>query len=134
MLNGKLGFWLDYPNFRGDLVQGFFDFDQFDQYVSHRVDGMIQKAGYHTWKQDLKDYCYSIDGFSDWKTNKSKTNSSQLTFYSAKKRMMKNLHSIFLMYDGQRIATPHMPLFSTREFDNIYGRSLDDLWNAPDQI
>jgi hypothetical protein len=134
MLNNKLGFWLDYPNFCGDLVQGFFDFDQFDQYVSHRIKGMIQKKSYHTWKQDLKDYCYSIDRLSDWRENKSKINSSQLTFYSAKKRMLKNLHSIFLMYDGRRLSTPHMPLFSSQEFASIYGHTLDGLWNEPDQI
>lgn len=134
ILNRKLHFWIDYPGFDMNLVVGFFDCDQFECYIRHNLDRIIRPAGYHTWKQDLKDYCTKLDGFDHWAQTKSKVMSSQITLYAAKKRAMKDLHSLYVLTDGQIIRTPNMPLFSIRELYALYGNSLDHLWNAPDKI
>lgn len=131
MLNAKLHFWLDYPGFDKNLVLSFFDFDAFDEYSRCRIPQFINRDGYHTWKQDLKSYCESIDGFSAWCREKRKDGSAQLHFYANKKSIFKNLHWIFILDNGRRIFTPNMPLFSIAEFEEIYGDSLDCLWNVP---
>lgn len=131
ILNEKLHFWLDYPGFDKNLVIGFFDFDAFDQYSRHRINEFISRDGYHTWKQDLKNYCASIDGFTSWCRDKRKINSGQLHIYANKKRVFKDLHWLFILDDGRRIFTPNMPLFSITELEETYGNSLDCLWNVP---
>ena len=134
ILNEKLHFWVDHPEFDKNLVLGFFDFDEFDQYVRHRIHEFINRDGYQTWKQDLKNYCASIDGFQSWCRDKRKVNSNQLHLYANKKRMFKNLHWIFILDDGRRISTPNMPLFSIQELEATHGSALDCLWNEPAKI
>lgn len=134
IMSNKLNFWLDYPNFNRDLVVSFFDFDEFDQYISHHIGEIIHPDGYHTWKQYLKDFCMKVDGFDDYRQHKKKVGSFQLFWYANNKRALKNLFSLFVLDDGSRISTPNMPLFSVRELYAKYGDQIDDLWNAPDQI
>lgn len=134
IMSDKLNFWLDYPSFNRDLVISFFDFDEFDRYISHHIGEIIRPDGYHTWKQYLKDFSMGIDGFDDYRRYKKKVSSFQLFWYANKKRSLKNLFSIFVLDDGSRISTPNMPLFSVRELYAKYGDQINNLWNAPDQV
>lgn len=125
----KLSFFADYENFNPNRLHGFFDFDEFDHYMCHNTDRIIASSDYVTWKQDLKDYCRSVDGFDNWAKEKTKTDSFQFHAYTYKKILLKDLRPIFILDDGTHIRTPSLPLLSRREFDRVYGNSLDYLLN-----
>ena len=132
VLFSKLPFWLDYPNFDFDRVQGFFDCEEYENHIAYNISSVIANENYNTWKQPLKDYCYNFDGCEQWRTNKAKVNSSQLSTYIAKKTVLKQLQWIAILEDGTRIHTPNLPWLSKLEFDRKYGTTLDYLWNLPD--
>lgn len=98
---------------------GFFDYDEYEQFVYFNLDRLIHTDNYASWRQFLKDYCYEFDGFDDWRTNKTKFNSSQVVFYNAKKRILNDLRNLMLLEDGTRVATQNLPLFSQREWAAI---------------
>jgi hypothetical protein len=134
LLQWRNTFWVDYPNYNKDLVLGFFDCDSYERYVTYNLDKIVSSENYSSWKQDLKDYCYRADGIDDWHKNKTKVGSSQLVYYNAKKQALKDLYCIFILENGQRIATPSLPMFSKLEYNRCYDTTLDYLWNEPDQI
>lgn len=134
VLEKKLLFWTDYENFNIDLVHGFFDCDSFDQYITHHIDDILLGNRYEGWKQALKNYCFSVDGFDNWRRKKTKVHSNQIVRYISKKATIKKLHAILLLDDGTRIATPSLPLLSRSEFTATYRDNLNDLWNEPDKV
>ena len=125
-------FWSDYPNYNKDLVLGFYDCDPYEQYVT--CNEIVASKDYSSWKQNLKDYCFRADGLEDWHKNKTKVISSQINYYTNKKIALKNLHCIFILDNGKRIATPGLPLFSKLEYNKYHGTTLDYLWNEPEQV
>jgi hypothetical protein len=132
VLFNKLPFWLDYPGFNFDRVQGFFDCKEYENHIAYNISSVIANENYNTWKQQLKDYCYKFDGCEQWHQVKSKVNSSQLSLYINKKTILKQLNWIGILEDGTRIHTPNLPWLSKKEFDCKYGTTLDYLWNPPD--
>lgn len=128
----KLPFWLDYPGFNFDRVQGFFDCEEYENYIAYNISSLIANENYNTWKQPLKDYCYKFDRCEHWHHTKSKVGSNQLLFYILKKTVLKQLNWIAILEDGTRIHTPGLPWLSKTEFDSKYGATLDYLWNPPD--
>jgi hypothetical protein len=131
MLSTKLSFFADYKNFHPSNLKGFFDCDEFENYVAHNTHRLMSTAHYASWKQDLKDYCQSIDGFDQWAKQKTKLGSFQFHAYTYKKTVLNDQRSIFILDDGTRIHTPGLPLLSQREFENWYGTDLDYLLNDP---
>jgi hypothetical protein len=131
-LFNKLPFWLDYPEFNFDRVQGFFDCEEYENYIAYNIPSIITNENYSTWKQPLKDYCYKFDACEQWHHNKTKVGSSQLSLYIGKKTILKQLNWIGILEDGTRIHTPTLPWLSKTEFDCKYGTTLDYLWNLPD--
>jgi len=131
MLATKLSFFTDYKNFSPDMVHGFFDCDEFENYISHNVDRIMTTPDYASWKQDLKDYCRNFDGFDQWAKETIKNGSSQLHAYIYKKTVLNDQRFIFILNDGTRVHTPSLPLLSRKEFNNRYGNSLDYLLNDP---
>jgi hypothetical protein len=131
MVSTKLSFFSDYENFTPDRLTGFFDCDEFENYVTHNTDRLMATPAYSSWKQDLKDYCQSIDGFDQWAKEKTKFGSFQFHAYTYKKTVLNNQRALFILDDGTRIHTPNLPLFSRKEFEKYYGNSLDYLLNDP---
>lgn len=127
-------FWSDYPNFNADLVLAFFDCDSYEQYVTYNLNDIVSSKDYRSWKHNLKDYCFRADGFEDWYKNKTKVGSSQIAYYTNKKVALKDLHSIFILENGQRVTTPGLPLFSKTQYNKYHGTTWDYLWNEPDQV
>jgi hypothetical protein len=134
MLFNKFPFWLDYPNFNFNQVQGFFDCAEFESYIAYNINSIMPNRDYKSWKTPLKDYCYQFDSINDWHQNKKKVNSSQLNFYIDKKTILKNLQYIYILEDGTRIHTANLPWVSKQEFNNKYSTTLDYLWNEPDKF
>jgi hypothetical protein len=130
-LSEKLPFFSDYKNFSSDKLKGFFDCDEFENYITHNTHCIMPTSNYMSWKQDLKDYCLSIDGFDQWAKEKTKVGSSQFRRYTSKKSILNDCRYIFILNDGTRIQTPNLPLLSRKEFENCHGNSLDYLLNDP---
>lgn len=131
MLSNKISFFSDYKNFLPNKLMGFFDCVEWENYIAHNTHRLMMTADYASWKQDLKDYCQTIDGFNQWAKEKTKHGSFQFHAYTYKKTVLNDLRSIFILDDGTRIHTPNLPLLSLKEFENCYGNSLDYLLNDP---
>jgi hypothetical protein len=112
------------------LCVGFFDSEEFETYTYHNMDKLIKSKNYNTYKQFLKDYIYSYDNDSNYKTNKQKVGSQQLAWYAYKYSSLKSSKYIMLLRDGTRIRTKNLPLFSQIEFEKQYGCTLDYLFNC----
>lgn len=130
----KLPWFFDYPNFKFTDLVGFFDCNEYENYVYWNIEQIIPGNEYVTWKQNLKDYCYAFDRFGDWCKNKEKYNSGQLGTYIAKKIALSSQNWIFLLDDGTRISTPSLPVLTRKEFKSRYDTTLDYLFNEPDKI
>lgn len=120
--------------FTPDKVLGFFDCYEYENYIYWNIDKVIYSNEYSTWKQHHKDYCFEFDGFGDWRENKKKFTSVQLTKYIQKKTVLNDRRWLMILQDGTRIHTPSLPILTQREFDQAYGNSLDYLFNDPDKI
>lgn len=131
MLATKLSFFSDYENFLPSRLKGFFDCYEFENYVSHNIHRLMVTADYKSWKQDLKDYCQTVDGFDQWAKDTTKNGSFQFHAYTYKKIVLNDCRSIMILDDGTRVHTPNLPLLSQVEFDKLYGNSLDYLLNDP---
>ena len=127
----KLNFFSDYENFSPERLKGFYDFAEFEHYRCHNTHRLIVPGEYASWKQDLKDYCKSVDGFDQWAKETIKGDSFQFHVYTYKKIALKDTRSIFILDDGTHIRTPSLPLLSHCEFESCYGNSLDYLLNDP---
>jgi hypothetical protein len=112
-------FTADAKQFDPKRLIGFFDCDCYEQFIYFNVDQLILSNNYATWRQFLKDYCYQYDGFDDWRVNKTKFGSNQIQSYTFKKQILNNARNIMLLDNGERVATPNLPLFSQHEWDCI---------------
>lgn len=98
---------------------GFFDCDEYEQFIYFNLDKIIASENYASWRQFLKDYCYRYDGFEDWKIKKTKFNSGQIKIYSDKKMILNDARNLMILEDGHQVATPNLPLFSSVEWGEI---------------
>lgn len=130
----KLPYFLDYQNFGLEMLQGFYDCNEFEKYIYWNTDKIISSSEYRTWKQIFKDYCCEFDGFGDWAKNKQKVSSTQIASYMAKKLILKNLRWIMILSDGTKISTPNLPLISEKEYRRAHHHQLDYLFNESDQV
>lgn len=119
-----------YDNFSTDRLISFFDNKYYQSFAYHNTDKIITADNYTGWKQFLKDYCYEFDQLSTWHITHKKLTSTQLLEYSFKKIALLDRPWLMFLSDGTRIATPNMPFFSAREFDNCYGQTLGELFNV----
>jgi hypothetical protein len=98
---------------------GFFDCDAYEQFIYFNIDQLICSDNYAAWRQFLKDYCYRYDGFNEWRTNKTKFSSRQMHIYTLKKQTLNDTRNLLLLDNGQRVATPSLPLFSATEWEPL---------------
>jgi hypothetical protein len=127
----KLNLFAHYTNFLPDRLQGFYDSEEFENYIYWNLDQIIPGNNYKDWKLPLKKYCFDFDNFKDFYETKQKTGSGQTYWYSAKNQILQDRRSIFQLDNGQLISTPGLPLFSRIEFENKYANTLDYLFNEP---
>lgn len=99
---------------------GFFDCDEYEQFIYFNLDKIISSENYASWRQFLKDYCYRYDGFEDWRINKAKFGSGQIKIYSDKKMILNDARNLMILEDGHQVATPNLPLFSSVDWDEIH--------------
>lgn len=130
-LSGKLDLFAHYDQFNPDQLLGFFDCEEYENYIYWNLDQIIPGTEYRHWKQPLKQYCFDFDGLENYYQTKQKQGSGQTHMYASKNKILQDRRSIFLLSDGTRISTPSLPLFSRREFETKYGNTLDYLFNEP---
>ena len=121
-------------NFDTTRVVGFFDFDQYDQFIYFNTHKILPTADYASWRQFLKDYCFEHNGFENWHQNKAKFHSVQLVLYHRKKEILSDTRWLMLLEDGTRIHTKNLPMLNSTDWNDAYQNKLDYLFNAPSTI
>ncbi len=134
ILNLRLPWFFNYKKFDVSDLVGFFDCDQYENYIYWNIDQIINRDGYHTWKQQLKDYCFLFDGMQNWHKNKTKTHSTQMGMYLSKKTALNDHRWVAILSDYTKIATPSLPMLTRIEFETAYGKTLDWIFCEPDTI
>lgn len=119
--NHKLPLFLDYDNFATDIVKGFYDCYEFEQYIYWNTDNIMTGTEYQNWKQFLKDYCCDFDGFESWCRHKAKFGSNQMVYYTNKKIILKNLRWVMILSNGSVARTPNLPLLGRKEYQQHCG-------------
>ena len=122
--------WSPILNDNQGFVQGFFDTYEFENFMYHDINNIIPKNDYRSYKQTLKDYIFDYNKDILYYRQKTKSNSLQLVYFNHKKAALKNTGYLLLLSNGTRVRTPNLPLVSEREYRNIYGNSLDYLFNT----
>ena len=113
---------------------GFFDFDQYENFIYFNLEKILPNSNYASWRQFLKDYCFEFDGFESWRQNKTKFHSLQIVMYQRKKQILNDKRWLMLLEDGTRIHTKNLPMFNLNEYKSTYQDSLNYLFNQPDQV
>lgn len=112
------------------MTYAFFDCDEFENYMWHNTDKIIQGADYCDYKKFLKKYIYDFAKDSNHYQYAQKSNSEQFKWYVRKKTELLDQQWIACLSDHTLIRTPNLPLFSKIEFQRTYGDSLDYLFNT----
>jgi hypothetical protein len=134
ILNLKLPWFFNRENFLFTDLIGFFDCEEYENYIFWNIQNIVDIRGYQTWKQPLKNYCFEFDGLQNWYKNKIKTHSIQMSTYIAKKIALNDHQWIAILDDGTRISTPSLPVLTQKEFFNKHPDLLDWIINAPDTV
>jgi len=134
ILNLRLPWFFNHNDFVPEDLVGFFDCEAYEKYVYWNVSAVIDKKGYQTWKQPLKDYCFAFDSMHEWHVNKSKTHSNQLSSYLAKKTALNDHRWIAVLTDGKRIQTPSLPVLTRLELYSAHAEFLDRIFNEPNKV
>lgn len=113
------------------LVQGFFDTAEFESYNYFNIDRLMPKADYTSYKQDLKDYIFAYWPDIDYYKNKIKSVGYQLRNLNNKRFVLTFSDYLMMLDNGERVRTPNLPLFGSKEFQNTYGNRFDYLF-CPD--
>lgn len=111
---------------------GFFDCDQYENFIYFNLEKILPHSNYASWRQFLKDYCFEFDGFDSWRQNKAKFHSVQIKHYQEKKQILNDKRWLMILEDGSRIYTPNMPLLNHKDWTNKYQNSLDYLFKKYD--
>jgi hypothetical protein len=130
-LSRKLDLFLNRDHFDPGALVGFFDCNEYENFIYWNLDQIISGDQYSNWKQVLKQYCCDFDRFDHWCQTKQKVNSTQIVRYSDKYKIFNDKRYIFLLSNFDLIATPNLPFFSQREFEDCYGSNIDHLFNEP---
>ena len=112
-------------------TSAFFNCQEFEDYMWHNIDQVIDNENYASYKQFIKQYIHRFYPNDDYLALARKVNSPQFTWYTRKKTELLGQQWIAYLEDGTAIRTPNLPLFSEREFKNTYGDSLEYLFNNP---
>jgi hypothetical protein len=114
---------------------GFYDNYEFEAFMYFNPQLIIEnRYDYRTHKNFMKKYIFEFDKNEDYFVNKSKSNSIQFAWYTLKKIIMRDMRWIARLSDSTIIKTPNLPFFSKKEFDSLYGDSLDYLFNEVDNV
>lgn len=105
--------------FNAQRLLGFFDCDQYEQYIYFNVDKIIPSKNYSSWKQSLKDFCFSFDRDEDYRVYKTKTHSQQVVIYGDRKQILNDTRHLMFLDNGTKVSTPNLPLFSRKEWYKI---------------
>lgn len=128
-------FLFNQPNNLVENTIGFYDNYDFESFMYFNQDLIIEdRYNYATHKNFMKRYIYEFDKNEDYLINKAKSNSVQFAWYTMKKTCMLDTRWIAMLSDSTIIRTPNLPFFSKKEFDKLYGNSLDYLFNEPDNV
>lgn len=120
---------------RVENTMGFFDCDEFESFMYFHPELLLENPNdYKSHKQFMKNYIYRFDGNPEYLNDKEKTNSLQFVIYTRKKLVMLDFRYVALLSDSTTVRTPNLPFFSKKEFENIYGNSLDYLFNEPNHV
>jgi len=131
LFQGKWPFWVGtFDNFDPGRLISFFDSSDYLSFIYHNVSAILPDRHYASWRQFLKDYCLKFDHCHNWWATHKKLNSTQLFDYSYKKQALLDRRWLMFLSDGTRIATPSLPFFSDKEFDQHHGRGLQELFNV----
>jgi hypothetical protein len=126
-----VSFMFNQPNVSINQFSCFFDCDEFENYMWHNTDKIIEPGrGYNTYKKFLRQYIYDFDKNSNYLENTVKLSSGQFQWYRKKKIELLDLRWIFILEDATVVRTKNLPLLSQKEFNNIYGTNLDYLFNT----
>lgn len=112
------------------LAIGFFNNDDFEEFMFFNIDKIILSEDYRTYKSILKEYIFDYDHNQEYFSNKTKVNSTHIQTYQEKLIALKNRHYIMLLGNGTRIRTDNLPFLSETEYRNKYQNSLDYLFNV----
>lgn len=127
-----MSFLLNQQNVSFDKFSAFFDCQEFEDYMWHNTDKIIEPGGeYKTYKKFLRQYIYQFYKNFDYLENTAKVNSMQFQFYRLKKIELLDLRWICMLDDATVIRTKNLPLLSRKEFYATYNNSLDYLFNTP---
>lgn len=128
VLQSRLPYFVDYKNFSPDMVLGFYNCSEYEEFVYWNTDQLLAGTEYSSWKQYLKAYCYDFDGFENWYKTKSKFSSFQTVKYTNKKIVLKNLKVLMILSDGTLVRTPSLPFITPGEYQEHCGH-FDYLFN-----
>jgi hypothetical protein len=130
ILSNKYRLYANQPNFSHENLLGFYDCQEFEEYIYHNIDHIINKD-YASWKYKLKEYCNKFDHFDDWCRYKSKGEFSQLVWYMTKFEKLENKQIMMYLDNDSVISLSTLPFVCRHEFDTVYGQSLKHLFNDP---
>jgi hypothetical protein len=125
-------FTMNQPTAKVTDTSGFFDSFEFESYVYYNLESIIDNNSYQSYKHFMKEYIFAFDGDKNYFENSKKHNSGQFKIYLHKKLAMLDLRWVALLEDNTAIRTKNLPLFSKKEFAQMYGNSLDYLFNEPE--
>lgn len=120
-----------YENFNHKRLISFFNCHQLESFAYFNIDKIMPTDDYITWKQYLKDFCYSNDGLSNWHQTHRKINSGQIVDYTFKKVILSDSRYLMILSDGSVVRTPNLPFFSARELHHHCQHQLESVFNDP---
>ena len=109
-------------------TSAFFNCQEFEDYMWHNIDQVIDNNNYISYKQFMKQYIYRFWPNDNYLKLARKVSSLQFVLYTRKKTELLGQQWIAYLSDGTAIRTPNLPLFSECEFKNTYGDSLEYLF------
>jgi len=109
-------------------TSAFFNCQEFEDYMWHNIDQVIDNNNYISYKQFMKQYIYRFWPNDNYLKLARKVSSLQFVLYTRKKTELLGQQWIAYLSDGTAIRTLNLPLFSECEFKNTYGDSLEYLF------
>ncbi len=128
---GKWPFFLGgFDQFEPGRLISFFDNAEYQSFAYHSVPKIFYTDQYTSWKQFLKDYCYSFDNLQQWWRSHKKLNSTQLYDYCYKKLTLLDRRWLIFLNNGTRIATAGMPWFSEKQYLDSVGAQVAGVFDV----
>lgn len=112
---------------------GFFDCEEFLEFIYFNLDQIIADGGYAGWKSCLKKFCFDHNGFENWYQHKIKFQSLQLRLYYKKKIILSDRRWLAVMSNGEVLRTPNLPFLTRRDLEEHSPEMLALVSMAVDQ-